>query len=186
MQTQLEALGLSDGKWLAAMADLARLRSVAKNEVVIEAGQIPTYFYMVLAGTARYYYLSPNGKEWNKAFFREGQLIGSLSSYLKRQPCTYTIAAVEHCQLAALPVSVFDDLSETGQPLQGLLNRYIREIMLRNEEREALLLTCNSEARYRWLIEHQGWLVSRVAQYHLASYLGIEPASLSRIKRHVG
>ena len=73
----------------------------------------------------------------------------------------------------------------TTRRFKTWLNNYIREIMLRNEEREALLLTCNSEARYLWLLEHQRWLVERVPQYHLASYLGMEPASLSRIKKHL-
>ncbi|RJG08739.1 Crp/Fnr family transcriptional regulator [Pseudomonas cavernicola] len=182
LQQQLGLQGISDEGLLSYLAKLARFHEMEKDEVIIKAGHIPTHFYVILSGMARYYYLSPNGKEWNKAFFHEGQWVGSLSSFLRRQPCSYTISALERCCLAALPVSIFEEGFEVNAQLQMLLNRYIQEIMLRNEEREALLLTCDSEARYLWLLEHQEWLVRRVPQYHLASYLGMEPASLSRIK----
>ncbi|MCY1516685.1 hypothetical protein D9M68_513330 [compost metagenome] len=61
-----------------------------------------------------------------------------------------------------------------------------RQIMLRNEDREALLLTSNNEQRYQWLLEHEAWLLDRVPQYQLASYLGMDPVSFSRIKRKLG
>lgn len=186
LQLQLRALGLADQGLLSDLSDLARFHEVQKDEVIIRAGQLPTQFYVVLKGLVRYYYLSPSGKEWNKAFFHEGRLIGSLSSFLRCQPCSYTIAALEPCYLAAFPVSIFQAGCNANAQLQQLLNRYVQDIMLRNEQREAVLLTCDSEARYMWLLEHQQWLVTRVPQYHLASYLGMEPASLSRLKRRVG
>ncbi|WP_043310468.1 Crp/Fnr family transcriptional regulator [Pseudomonas sp. ML96] len=185
LREQLMNLGISEPATHERLLALARYSEVEKDACVIKAGQLPTHFYVLLSGLARYYYSTPSGKEWNKAFFHEGQLVGSLSSFLKKQPCAYTIAALERCQLAALPLSIFDEHHGLGEQLQMLLNRYIREIMLRNEEREAMLLTLNSEARYLWLLEHQAWLARRVPQYHLASYLGIEPASLSRIKKQI-
>ena len=181
----LDRLGVSDGALIHRLVRLARYQKVSRDEIIINVGVQVTHFYVLLSGIARYYYSSPEGKEWNKAFFREGQLIGSLSSYLKQQPCTYTIAAIENCYLAALPVSIFDESDESNAQLQALLNRSIREIMLRNEEREAVLLMCNKENRYRSLLEKQSWLVGRVPQYHLASYLGMEPATLSRVKRQL-
>ncbi|GAA3972121.1 Crp/Fnr family transcriptional regulator [Allohahella marinimesophila] len=176
----LQELGLKNYEKQKILSRLARYIAFDKGEAIVKAGDFPKDFFVILSGLARYYYLSPQGKEWNKAFFREGQLIGSLSSFLRRQPCTYTISAIEPCTLAAIPLSIFNN--EQDSQLQTLLNRYVREIMLRNEEREALLLTCNNEERYRWLLQHQVWLVSRVPQYQLASYLGMEPVSLSRIK----
>ncbi len=185
LQEQLLNLGVSESATQERLIALARFTEVEKDETVIEAGQLPSHFYVLLSGVARYYYSTPSGKEWNKAFFHEGQLIGSLSSFLKNEPCTYTIAALEKCQLAGLPVSIFEEANGPSEQLTALLNRYVSVIMLRNEEREAMLLTRNSEERYLWLLEHQAWLPDRVPQYHLASYLGIEPASLSRLKKQI-
>ncbi|MDD0841453.1 Crp/Fnr family transcriptional regulator [Pseudomonas sp. Gutcm_11s] len=186
LQLQLQELGVTDEGLLTLLSDAARIKEVERGEIIIKTGEQPTHFFMILSGLARYYYLAHDGKEWNKAFFREGQLIGSLSAFLTHQPCTYTISAMEKCQLAVIPTSLFEQGTEIHPQLDRLLNSYVQLIMLRNEAREAMLLTCNSEAHYRWLMTNQEWLVRRVPQYQLASYLGVEPASLSRIKRQLG
>ena len=61
----------------------------------------------------------------------------------------------------------------------------LAEAFIRNEQREAMLLTCNAEQRYQWLLENEPDLVQRVAQFHIASYLGIDAVSLSRLKRKI-
>ena len=58
----------------------------------------------------------------------------------------------------------------------------LSEAFIRNEQREAMLLTCNAEQRYQWLLENEADLLQRVAQFHIASYLGIDAVSLSRLK----
>jgi len=63
-------------------------RDYARDQPIIRGGEAPTHFFVILSGLARYYYSSPEGKQWNKAFFHEGEAIGSLSAYLKQQPCT--------------------------------------------------------------------------------------------------
>ena len=59
----------------------------------------------------------------------------------------------------------------------------LSEAFIRNERREALLLTCSAEERYQWLLEHEAYLLDRVPQFHIASYLGMDAVSLSRLKR---
>jgi len=46
-----------------------------------------------------------------------------------------------------------------------------------------MLLTGDMEARYRWVMEYEPWLLERVPQYQVASYLGMDPVSLSRLKQ---
>jgi CRP-like cAMP-binding protein len=162
------------------------LRDYARDQHIVRAGETPTHFFVILNGLVRYYYASPEGKHWNKAFFHEGELVGSLSAYLKQQPCTYNIEVMEPSRLVAVPLEVFTRLPGRALQMQGMLDRATREIMLRNESREALLLTCNSEERYRWLQENEIWLLARVPQYQLASYLSMDAVSFSRIKRKLG
>lgn len=183
LREMLAGFGVSDPELINALERVARLQEVAREQTIIHAGERPTHFYLILEGLARYYYLSPEGRQRNKAFFREGQLIGSLSAYLRQQPCSFHIAAVEPSLLAAIPLGLFDEQRQRHPQLQTLLDTVSRYILLRNEDREALLLTCNNEQRYRWLLEHEAWLPERVPQYQLASYLSMDAVSLSRIKR---
>ncbi len=187
IQAQLQEIfnvhGMTDPALQECLMQALKLRDYEHEQLVIRAGERPTHFYVILSGVARYYYLSPEGRQWNKAFFREGQLIGSLSAYLKQQPCTYNIAAVERCRLASLPLAIQDQYGERFPQLLQMQHLMVRQIMLRNEDREALLLTRNVEQRYQWLLENEPWLLDRVPQYHLASYLGMDPVSYSRVKR---
>ncbi len=161
------------------------LREYARKRLIIRAGETPTHFFVMLSGLVRYYYSSPEGKQWNKAFFREGDTIGSLSAYLNQQPCTYSIEVLEQSRLVSVPLKVLTNQHERFPQLHEMLNKITREIMLRNETREAVLLTCNSEERYRWLLKHEAWLLARTPQYQLASYLGMDAVSFSRIKRRL-
>ncbi|MDH4570977.1 Crp/Fnr family transcriptional regulator [Pseudomonas sp. BN414] len=183
LQEIFDAHGMTDPALQECLMQALKLRDYEHEQLIIRAGERPTHFYVILSGVARYYYLSPEGRQWNKTFFREGQLIGSLSAYLKQQPCTYNIAAVERCRLASLPLAIQDQYGERFPQLLQMQHLMVRQIMLRNEDREALLLTRNVEQRYQWLLENEPWLLDRVPQYHLASYLGMDPVSFSRVKR---
>ncbi|NWL79742.1 Crp/Fnr family transcriptional regulator [Pseudomonas taiwanensis] len=183
LQEIFNAHGMTDPALQECLMQALKLRDYEHEQLIIRAGERPTHFYVILSGVARYYYLSPEGRQWNKTFFREGQLIGSLSAYLKQQPCTYNIAAVERCRLASLPLAIQDQYGERFPQLLQMQHLMVRQIMLRNEDREALLLTRNVEQRYQWLLENEPWLLDRVPQYHLASYLGMDPVSFSRVKR---
>ena len=80
----------------------------------------------------------------------------------------------------------FSDLRAATHESPQIANLYsdlLAEAFIRNEQREAVLLTCNAEQRYRWLLRHEPDLPNRVAQFHIASYLGIDAVSLSRLKR---
>ena len=74
--------------------------------------------------------------------------------------------------------------SHAGLPEHlAIERRMLAEAFIRNEQREALLLTCNAEQRYQWLLQHEPHLLDRVAQFHLASYLGVDAVTLSRLKK---
>ncbi|MEJ5060721.1 MULTISPECIES: Crp/Fnr family transcriptional regulator [unclassified Pseudomonas] len=178
--------GVNEPELWEHLLQVLELRDYAPDQHIVRAGEMPTHFFVILNGLVRYYYSSPEGKDWNKAFFHEGALVGSLSAYLKQQPCTYSIEVLEKSRLVAVPLQIFTQQQGRSLQMQGMLDKVTREIMLRNESREALLLTCNSEQRYRWLRENENWLLARVPQYQLASYLSMDAVSFSRIKRKLG
>ena len=182
----LESFGLTDTQLQAQIAEVVVFRDYQPGQIIIRTGERPTHCFFILQGLSRYYYLAPDGKQWNKAFFHEGQAIGSFSAYLLNQPCSYSIEAVESCWLASVPLSFIDQRLDSDPQVRQMFEHLTRFIMLRNEQREAMLLTCNNEGRYRWLLEHEPWLLGRVPQYQLASYLSMDPVSFSRIKHKQG
>ena len=162
--------------------ELAEPVHYAKSAIISAAGSSADSFSIIHSGLVRYYYLSPEGKEWNKAFYTQGDPVVAASAYLTQTPATFTITALEDTELLTLTRPQVEQLLQQHPRFNDLLNQLITRAFIRNEQREAMLLTRNAEQRYLWLRENEPQLLERIPQFHLASYLGIEAVSLSRIK----
>jgi len=92
-----------------------------------------------------------------------------------------TIAEIIHVWLAARGVA---DQAVFDQWLAAMaLERLDKDAFIRNEQREAMLLTCSAEQRYQWLSPNEPALLAQLPQFHIASYIGVDAVSPSRLKR---
>lgn len=174
--------GIDDPALVAAWSAIMEVRRYAKGQAIVSAGDPVTHFQLVQSGLARFYYAAHDGKERNKAFGREGDFLGSMSAILAKGPSPFSIDALEDCQLIVTPLQAFFALDVRHPNAELFRHRFTAEKFARNEAREAVLLTRDMEGRYRWLQAHEAWLLERVPQYHIASYLGMDAVSLSRLK----
>lgn len=175
---------ISDAAFVRHMLEKMEPQSLQRGEILVGAGSPFNAFYIIAEGVVRYYYSADNGRERNKAFYKEGHFIGSLSAYLTQRIMPFDIQALERCRLYRIPLSWMDELEgENRAELSRVVNAAARELFVRNEQREAVLLTRDAEQRYAWMLANESWLLQRVSQYHLASYLGMDPVSLSRLKK---
>jgi CRP-like cAMP-binding protein len=165
--------------WLANMT----LKTYAVHDYLVHAGDTSDILYLLESGLVRLFYTTPDGKERNKAFYQAGQITGPVSAAISASPVPFSIQALEPVE--AISFRFRDLLQATWQnrELAQLYRDLLAEAFIRNEQREAVLLTCNAEQRYRWLLDNDSDLLERVAQFHIASYLGVDAVSLSRLKR---
>lgn len=163
------------------LESIGQEKTVSAGTQLFAAHSEPQYCYIILQGLLRQYYPSAQGRERNKNFFREGQLAGSLSAWLTQSSCPYELQALEDSILWEMPITQLRKLQHE-ESVQGMLDKTTRELFLRNEQREAVLLTKSGEERYQWLLGNEFWITERLPQYHIASYLGMDAVSLSRIK----
>ena len=164
--------------WLGAM----RLVSQPAGASLVRAGERSDTLYLLNAGLVRLYYITPDGRERNKAFFGAGQVTGPVSAALCDTPAPFTIQCLEPVQAVSFPLPDLLEATDTHPGIARVYREMLADAFIRNEQREAMLLTCNAEQRYRWLLEHEPDLPGRVTQFHIASYLGIDAVSLSRLK----
>ena len=159
------------------------LRRFEEEAYLVQHGERSETLYLLETGLVRLFYTTPDGKERNKGFYSAGQITGPVSAAMTSSPAPFTIQALEPVE--ALCFRYSDLLEAAGQSAEmALLFRHmLAEAFIRNEQREALLLTCNAEQRYQSLLEHEPYLLERVAQFHLASYLGVDAVTLSRLKK---
>jgi CRP-like cAMP-binding protein len=167
---------------LARLAAIFRPAALRRGEHLLRAGDTPRALTFVRAGLLRLYYLDGAGREFTKSFCLEGEIVAAYSALLLGQPARLSIEALEDCQLLVADYHAYQALA-AGHPCWATVNqRRAEALFIKKEQREAALLLDDAEARYRqFLAEHPG-LEARLRQHHVASYLGITPVALSRIR----
>jgi len=154
-----------------------------RDSLLLQAGQDSKSIYLVEQGLLRLFYTTPEGKERNKAFYGSGDITGAVSAAMTGGPAPFSIQALAPSVLIQADFQGLSQHAPQFPQFSRLVIKLLSEAFMRNEQREALLLTCNAEQRYRWLLEHQPELVQLIPQFHIASYLGVDAVSLSRLKR---
>ena len=165
--------------WIAGM----RLLELPRDDILVHAGDSSRHIYLVQSGLLRLYYTDDDGRERNKAFYGAGAITGPVSAIISGHAASFSIQALEACELLQADLEQLMQIAPSHPDVSRLVITLLSEAFMRNEQREKLLLTCNAEQRYRWLLDHQADLVERIPQYHIAAYLGVDAVSLSRLKR---
>jgi CRP-like cAMP-binding protein len=181
-----QQLGVVDITPFDAWLDDTSLLSLDADEMLVRAGEPSRDLYFLHNGLLRLYYSTPDGKERNKAFYGPGKALGAVSAAITGSTSPFNIQALEP---AVLVRADFDALYRNAH-LHPELSRAVINLLsgafIRNEQREAVLLTCNAQQRYQWLCDNEPELLQRLPQFHIASYLGVDAVSLSRLKRKHG
>jgi len=157
----------------------------AKKETLLMQGEISKHAYFVEEGCLRIWH-NNHGTDITLQFFLKGDLVSSLESFFRGVPSNFGIEAIAPTKAWAIERKEFEDLMSRSEELRG----YIFDAMVdRVSDYQNLFLNRimeTPENRYRHLLEHSPELLEAVPLHYLASYLGITPVSLSRIRKKVG
>jgi CRP-like cAMP-binding protein len=167
---------------LAAMAAIAARRSYAAGEHLLRGGERAELSFLVISGLARELYLTDSGVEHTRGFVAEGQLTGSLRDLLSGGPSVTWIEAIEPTEVIAWRYRDFDRLCDRHPALERAARRTAEALYVRKARREHDMLALSAAERYRqWCAEHAA-IDGRITRRHLASYLGVTPEHLSRLR----
>ena len=161
-------------------------RSYGEGEYLLRAGEVGEYSYFVWRGVVRLVYIAESGREYVKSFAVEGDFCGSFASSLAKEPCRFYIQALEGCEVLRSRFDAITRLFPTDIRWERLGRRLAEWYALLKERREAELLLDSAEERYRLFRQEYPGLEGRIAQRHIAAYLGITDVALSRIRRRLG
>lgn len=172
---------ITSADWEVLRAQLT-VQQVPKKHVLQQIGEHSSTHYFAVEGLIRYYYLGLDGKEHNKAFYDKGHIVGSLSALILNEPARYCIETIEPCCLIAIPHANNSNMVESAL-WQQLFNFGCQMMLVRNERREAELLTLSAKERFLQFHRNFPSYSDRIPQFQIASYLGITPVALSRYKK---
>jgi len=150
--------------------------------VLVRQGTQADKFYFLLNGLCHATYLTADGKQFSKEFFWKKSFIVGFEALLTQQASPYTLETVKPSLLCALPVHLVEKWR--AEKVSIYIN--LLEIQLHNKEiKERVLLLNTPEERYKLFCENFSELEVILADFQIASYLGISPISLSRIKKRI-
>ena len=159
-----------------------RLRTLTRQEHFATEGKKAGEIGFVLEGNLHHFY-TRDGEEKTTYFYFENHFVASYISCIRQSPSLLTIEALTECRLLVFPYPVLLDLYERSQVWERF-GRLIAEYLAAGlEERMVSLLTETPRERYEALLQgNMGKILERIPQRYIASYLGITPVSLSRIR----
>ncbi len=155
-----------------------------KNEYLLTAGTVADHSFVILKGLVRIYYLTDSGKEFNRGFATESNLIGSMGSMVKYLPSRFYVQALEDTYAGLLWRSKIEDLNKRDKCWERLGRLMAENALIQIEARESDILD-SPEVRYIRFIKEHSDFASRLPQYHIASYLHITDVALSRLKKRI-
>lgn len=166
--------------WERYKSAFRELKVPARTELLKEGGKAEK-IYFIKKGCLRMWF-NKDGKDITFQFFFEGQAVASIESFLSEEPSLFTIESIEPSEVIALSRTDFNMLSESYPHLKEGLQKIVF-LRFRNYARLFLSrIKDTPRERYEELLEKHPEIIRRVPQHYIASYLGITPVSLSRIR----
>jgi CRP-like cAMP-binding protein len=174
-----------DKEGIEKISSIVIIKEVPPRTALLNAGDIATQVFMVIKGCLRSYYIKENGIEITSQFFIEGQMVSSIESAMTGTPSGLGIDAIEDSIIGIIQMKDFLNLTLENSRANDQFNGILLSKLLNYMNLHASFILDNPEKRYKKLIQENPELVSRLPQQYLASYLGITPVSLSRIRNRL-
>jgi CRP-like cAMP-binding protein len=160
-------------------------KKLRKKQYLLQEGDVAKHVAFVEKGTLRSYTIDEKGNEHVLQFAFEGWWISDQYSFLTGEPSRYNIDALEDAELLLLTKLTEEQMMDKIPKLEKFFRLLLEKNMIANQKRLIGTLSQSAEIRYQELISYCPNIPQRVPQHMIASYLGITPETLSRIRKQI-
>jgi len=162
---------------------LFKEQRLQKGEYFIRQGQTAKDIGFLREGIIRAFYANARGQEYNKHFFIHPCFTGGYASLITGQPNQINQEALTDCSLLVANYEAFKALYQEHPAIERAARVLAEQFFVQKEQREIDIVLLDADERYRIFQKEFSGLENAIPQYHIASYLGITPTQLSRIRR---
>jgi CRP-like cAMP-binding protein len=160
-------------------------KKLRKKQYLLQEGDPCKYVAFVEKGILRSYTIDEKGSEHIVQFAFEGWWIGDQYSFLSGEPSIYNIEAIEDCELLLLSRQAEEQMMEKIPKLERYFRILLQNSLIASQKRILSSLSHTAEQKYQDLVASCPTIPLRVPQHMMASYLGITPETLSRIRKKI-
>lgn len=171
-----------DGKQFDRFSHYFKTKSLKKKEFLLKQGQICTKLYFVNQGCLRLYHLNEEGKELTRYFAFERKFGTDLTSFITSEPSKENIQAVEKSEILFINKKDFQQLIITEPSINAVYMDILEMAYITSIKRIYNFQGEDTLERLKWLMEYHPKILSRLPNKIIASYLGVTPYTLSRLK----
>ena len=162
---------------------LLKERKFRRKQYLLQEGDVSRYENFVTKGCLRTYQIDQKGQEYIVQFAVEDWWIGDMYSFLTQKPSKYNIDALEDSTVLSIEKSAMDELYTKVPKFEKFFRHLLQNAFIALQERIASNISETGEERYNQFRSKYASLEERIPQRMIASFLGLTPESLSRIRR---
>jgi CRP-like cAMP-binding protein len=175
-----EKLGLSQDH-VDMFRRISKIKQISKKDFLIKEGSVCNFIGIVISGTLRSFIMA-DGDDRNNDFYFEGAFISAYTSFLTQRPTNCNIEALADSVVVYITHAQYQQLIADDATWYKLGSYVAESFFITKCRRETMFLTDAASVRLEKVLAMYPGIEQRVAQYHIASYVGVKPESLSRVK----
>jgi CRP-like cAMP-binding protein len=161
--------------------DIFREKEIPSKTILLSEGEISKQMHFIKKGCLRIWF-NKDGKDITFQFFFEGQAVASIDSFLSNQPSMFTLESIEPSTIISISKDNFEQLQKAYPKLKEGFHEILYQRLRNYSQLFLSRIKDTPRERYEDLIKNHPEIIKRVPQHYIASYLGITPISLSRIR----
>ncbi len=167
------------------LSDQLIRREILKGEYFVHEGQSSNQIAFVQSGYLRTYQIDYQGNDVTINFHTPGAFCGSYYGFYTKMPALDNMIAITDCILQTISYESLMALYEDSLAANKMGRKIIEQVCITKDFRIAKMLQTNGEDRYRWFLETYPEIIRVAQMQHIASFLGMKPETLSRIRRKI-
>lgn len=157
----------------------------SRNTVIEEAGKVPNYLYYIVSGYLRLFYMDQNGNQVTTHINCPPGFFTSYTNFINKTRSDDFVECITDCELLRISKANLDHLVAHSRMMKDFSILVFQQSIAYNENRSRELSALSAEQRYLKLLKEFPDIIQHVPIQYIASFLGMKPESLSRIRRKI-